>query len=49
MKGRLKMGFLFTGTDLIGRGTTTDQKTYGIDEEGLAGSGFLDDRLGRRR
>jgi hypothetical protein len=40
MKGRLKLGFLFTGTDLIGRGTTTNQKTYGIDEEGLPGSGL---------
>jgi len=39
-KGRFKLGLIFSGTDLVGRGSPADQEGYGINEERFTGAGF---------
>jgi hypothetical protein len=40
MEGRFKLGLVFSGTDLVCRGSPADQQGDGIDEERFTGAGL---------
>jgi hypothetical protein len=40
VKGGFKLGLVFSGTDLVGRGTPADQEGDGINEERFSSPGL---------
>ena len=40
VKGCFELGLVFSGTDLVGRGSPADQQGEGIDEERFTGPGL---------